>query len=300
MSALTVEASYVGNRAQRGFSVRDNNLPVWTPTANTGNVDARRPDQTWRGINLITTDMDETYDAAQFAATFRKGPTYARVTYVYQRYLTTAADQAQEVGINNAPADWTANPRDLDGEMASVVPRQQLRGAAVYELPGWSNGTADLLLGRWQFSGTFNWYDGDRLSVNLGRDNNFDGFTPDRPDQTGDVKYVRKTEATVTTWFDKSTFVNPPAPSESNQYPFGNVPRNSIRGPQRLFINAGLSKNFRLKGSFVLQLRADANNVLNHPNLNNPNMNFSSADFGLIRTKTGGGRVIQLQTKLLF
>jgi hypothetical protein len=65
-------------------------------------------------------------------------------------------------------------------------------------------------------------------------------------------------------------------------------------------MNAGIAKNFPLKGSFVFQLRADANNLLNHPNLNNPNMNFSSADFGLIRTKTGGGRVIQIQTKLLF
>ena len=45
----------------------------------------------------------------------------------------------------------------------------------------------------------------------------------------------------------------------------------------------------------MFQLRTDINNVFNHPNLSNPDLNFSSADFGLIKTKTGGGRTMQVQ-----
>lgn len=59
-------------------------------------------------------------------------------------------------------------------------------------------------------------------------------------------------------------------------------------------------KNFRLNDRFRFQLRADANNVFNHPVWGSPNLSLASSDFGLIRTKSGGGRVIQLQAKLIF
>ena len=290
--------AYVGNRASEGFAVRDNNLAVWTPTASTGNVDARRPDQAWRGINLIATDMNETYDAAQIAATLRHGPTFARLTYVYQHYLTRAADQAQEVGINNSPQRLGGQPprhrrRDGVGGAAAAGPR-----ASPTTLPGFSNRTAELFLGGWQMSGNFTWYDGDRLNVTLGRDNNVDGFTPDRPDQVGDIKYVRKANGTVTTWIDKTAFVNPPGPSADQSLSVRQRAAQRRAWASAVLHGRGGGQELPDQGSFVLQMRADAKNLLNRPNLSNPNMNFSSADFGLIRTKTGGGRMIQLQTKL--
>jgi hypothetical protein len=297
---FVLEGAYVGNRGFEGFSVRDNNLPLWTPTAGTGNVNARRPDQLWNGINLITTDLSEKYDAGQFSATYRTGANYARLTYVYQRYMTSATDQNREVGIDNSPDAWGANPRDIAGEFASVVPRQQVRGFFTYGLPSFSNRTTDLILGDWQLSGNFTWYDGDPLNVTLGRENNYDGITGDRPDQVGPINYIRTTEGTVTTWFDRSAFADPPAPSAANMYPFGTLPRNAVRGPGRTFLDAGVMKNFTLTGRYVFQFRVDINNILNHPNLSNPETNFSSADFGLIRTKTGGGRTMQVQFKLLF
>jgi hypothetical protein len=44
----------------------------------------------------------------------------------------------------------------------------------------------------------------------------------------------------------------------------------------------------------------DSKVVTDLPNLSNPNVNLSSSDFGLIRTKTGGGRTIQLQAKFIW
>ena len=300
LRGLTVEGAYVGNRGQRGFSVRDNNLAVWDATASTGNVDARRPNQLYRGINLITTDMDESYDAGQFAVNLRRTRIFARWTYTLQRYLTTAGGNNQEVGINNSPNDWATNPRDIEADRASVITRQQMRGFVTYYTPAFTDKALNAFLGNWQLSGNFTWYDGDRLDVTLGRDNNLDGFSGDRPDQTGDIVYVRQANGTVVTWFDNTAFAQPASPSAANPYPFGTLPRNAVRGPDRFFLDGALAKNFPVFTSRTIQIRADIQNVLNRPNLSNPNVNLSSSDFGLIRTKTGGGRTIQLQAKFIW
>jgi len=48
--------------------------------------------------------------------------------------------------------------------------------------------------------------------------------------------------------------------------PFGNSTRNSLRGPRLNQLNASLFKNINIRENLKLQLRAEAYNVLNHPN----------------------------------
>lgn len=298
---LSVEAGYVGNRAKHGFQVVDHNLAAWQPGANDGNLNARRPNRTWTGINIIESSLSESYDAGQVSASLKRKGVYAHLAYAFQRQLTTADDQAQEVGISNSPGNWTDNPRDLDGEQAPVVPRQVLRGFLTYDLPQWGSKFLDKVVGGWQIAGTFTWTDGDRLNVTLGRENNFDGFGPDRPDQAGPIGYVRTENPDGSwTWIDRSAFADPPAPSASNPYPFGTLGRNAVRGPSQFFADAAITRNFPLTAKVRFQLRADASNVFNHAILSNPNLNLTSTDFGVIRTRTGGGRTIQVQAKVIF
>jgi hypothetical protein len=135
----------------------------------------------------------------------------------------------------------------------------------------------------------------------MGSDWNFDGFSGDRPDQVGPINYVRQQQGDfLVQWFDKSAFAAPPRPSASNPYPFGTLPRMAIRGPDQFSVGAALMKNFQWTEKRRFQLRADTSNLLNHPNWADPNVNFSSALFGMIQTKTGGGRTVQGQIKLIF
>lgn len=300
LRGLALEGAYVGNRARHGFFVADANLPVYSATQTEGNVNARRPNQLFRAIQLVSTTSKENYDAGQFTATFRRRTTYARLSYTLQRSLSTGDAEGQEVGISNTPAAWADNPRNIDGEIAPSTPLQVLRGHLAVELPHLSPLRLDRILGGWQIGGDFTWTDGDRLNVTLGAENNFDGISGDRPDQVGSINYIRRQEGDVTTWIDRSAFVAPPAATAQNPYPFGNLPRNAVRGPSSFFANAVLMKNFPISGRVRFQLRADAQNILNHPNLSNPNMSLASADFGLIRTKTGGGRTMQIQGKVIF
>ena len=48
--------------------------------------------------------------------------------------------------------------------------------------------------------------------------------------------------------------------------PFGNVTRNSERGPALNQVNLGIFKNTKLTERITMQLRAEAFNALNHPN----------------------------------
>jgi hypothetical protein len=298
---VSVEAGYVGNRARKGWSVRDNNLALWASNATTGNVDARRPNKTWLGINLISTDANEVYDALNAVVTLNKKNTFARLTYTLQRSLTAGSSEGQEVGIDNSATAWATNPRNIAGDMASVVPRQQIRGFWNYALPAFSaNKFLKNTVGGWQISGNFTWHDGDRVNVTLGSDYNFDGFSGDRPNPTAAIRYVKQASGTSLIWIDRTGLANPPAPSAENPYTFGSLPRNAVRGPNQFFASAALMKNFNITETIRFQLRSDVNNLFNHPNWNNPNLNMSSSVFGIIQTKSGGGRVVQLQAKLYF
>lgn len=298
---LTIVAGYLGNRAKKGWSVRDNNLALWQANASTGNVNARRPNQVWHAINLISTDVNEGYDAGEFAATLNRKSFYVRMTYSLRRFLTSAGNEGQEVGIDNSPTAWAANPRNVRGDIASVVSRQQIRGFFSYQLPKFSkNVWMKYGLGGWQLSGSFNWYDGDRLNVVLGPDYNYDGFGGDRPNQVGPLDYVKQQQGSVTTWVDRSAFANPPIPAADNPYPFGNLPRDVVRGPNRFYMGTAVAKNFYFREKYRVLLRMDTSNLLNHPNRSNPVMDLSRSDFGLIQTKEGGGRIFQMQARFIF
>jgi hypothetical protein len=55
-----------------------------------------------------------------------------------------------------------------------------------------------------------------------------------------------------------------------------------------------------LTGGAKIQARLEAYNLFNHANLNDPNTNIDSTEFGLIKGKFGYGRRIQLGARLSF
>lgn len=64
----------------------------------------------------------------------------------------------------------------------------------------------------------------------------------------------------------------------------GNIGRNAFRGPGLYNLDLSLARSFQiphLREGTLLTLRADAFNLLNHANLNNPDALIGSPDFGL-------------------
>jgi hypothetical protein len=63
---------------------------------------------------------------------------------------------------------------------------------------------------------------------------------------------------------------------------FGNVGRNTMRGPGVVNLDASLFRTFKITGRADLQFRAEAFNVTNTPHFGNPNGNVNSANFGKV------------------
>ena len=76
-------------------------------------------------------------------------------------------------------------------------------------------------------------------------------------------------------------FLNPAAFKAPVAGQWGNARRNSITGPGQFNLNASLSRTFRLKTRYSLDLRMDATNLLNHVVYTSWNTTVASTQFGL-------------------
>ena len=81
-------------------------------------------------------------------------------------------------------------------------------------------------------------------------------------------------------WFDPRAFLMPAAGT------FGNVARGSFVGPKMTNFDMSLFKRFNITERYNLQFRAEAFNILNHPNFANPYGGQNG--FGLNDPSAGG------------
>ncbi|HEX9962314.1 MAG TPA: hypothetical protein VGB00_15375, partial [Pyrinomonadaceae bacterium] len=82
---------------------------------------------------------------------------------------------------------------------------------------------------------------------------------------------------------------------------FGNLGRNTFRGPSQKRFDLSFVKNTKLTERFSLEVGFDLFNVFNTVNLANPNNDLQdTVDFGIITGTTGGPRVGQFRAKFRF
>jgi hypothetical protein len=77
-------------------------------------------------------------------------------------------------------------------------------------------------------------------------------------------------------WFDITAF----APITDVR--FGNVGRNTMRGPGVVNMDLSIFRSFRVVEKLKVEFRAESFNISNTPHFANPNGNVNSAQFGRI------------------
>jgi hypothetical protein len=103
-------------------------------------------------------------------------------------------------------------------------------------------------------------------------------------------------ERNINNWLSRTNVIIPTDPSQ----PFGNAPRNNVRGPLSWTVDMVLSKRFPMPWrNGNLEFRSEFFNLLNRVNYRAPNGNRSSGAFGTI-TSTYDPRVIQLALRATF
>jgi outer membrane receptor protein involved in Fe transport len=313
VGALTVQVGYIGNRGRNLTALQDINVAEFAPNATGGNVQARRPNQGYGNIVIATSRGRSSYDALQAAANVRlRDALLGRLTYTYQRGYADCDDDPVNIG-----GACYANPRDPAGERGENQFHQTLKLFFSWNLPFLRDGSgwAGRVLGGWQVSGNAAFYSGTPLNVTLNQDWNLDGVFGDRPDRAGSIGYVKEDlgDGRVR-WIAPNGLAAPGCPAAGcaagsvDRNRFGTLPRNAVFGPGNWTVDAALLKNFRLGDARYVQLRLEAYNVFNHPNLNNPDLTFNvdqrgvpspGQNFGIIGGRTGN-RLVQLGLKLHF
>jgi hypothetical protein len=99
---------------------------------------------------------------------------------------------------------------------------------------------------------------------------------------------------TVKQWFSPSAFTSPTA------YNWGDVGRNTLRGPDEINVDSSLEKHFPIKETTSLLFRVEFFNMLNHPQFQVPAAVINSGGAGTITSTSNIARQIQAALRLTF
>jgi hypothetical protein len=163
----------------------------------------------------------------------------------------------------------------------------------------------------WEFAPLIQIYSGGPFNVTAGADNSLTAVNNDRPNLVSSNPYhevqIRKNSGAANReYLDPSAFAeicpgNVTAGCAAAGT-YGNIRRNSFRGPKSLQFDAQISREFAIHEHLTTTLRLEAFNVLNHPNFRNPDGNLShlSSTFGQISATDNSAREFQGSVKISF
>jgi outer membrane receptor protein involved in Fe transport len=296
---IGAEVAYVGSR---GF-----NLPIFMEV----NPGVYTPGQTARGARIMPAFslVRPTFSAAKswydsLQTSVRLLPTRG-LNLLASYTLGKTTDHVSGVNIGGEPrpvlpvvqGDEASLERALDAEKGPALfdARHRFVLSFGYELPKLEGQPVALraVAGGWQLNGIFQAQTGFPVPVSLGGVLDIRYMT-NRPDVTCDPNDGPKT---TTQYFDTSCFVALPLGETGTR--FGNVGRNTVRGPGFQRTDLSIFKNFDFAGRHRLQARIEAFNIWNQARFGQPVGTFGAVNFGQITTAEDG-RVIQLGIKYSF
>ncbi len=306
---FAMNVAYVGNHAQHVMASRQFN-PFIPPTS-ASTIETTRTFNGLGAVELADTYEYEMTNALELNATRRAA-----------HGLTLLANVVWMKTIDNGSSGTEGqagppNPYNLNSARGVADFDQALRitGSANYPFPKFNvNNVAGAIINGWQVNAIVQSQSGLPLTITSGVDNSKSGIGNDYAVYNPGVSITRPAGAPKTEWFNPSAFAQNPAPSAANNYAqsFGNVPRNSLRGPAFEDTDISLFKDFLTEHRVHGQFQAEAFNAWNHTNLFTPATSVSSGTFGSITatsqstgtvnspTTAGVQRVWQFALKMIF
>jgi hypothetical protein len=275
-------------------------------------INGVRPIPNFQSIFIQESVSNSNYNGMWLSANKRlaKGLTFSS-TYTFSKSIDN--NSVSSVG-SNAPQIQDFHNIATEHALSDFDARHRFTLSGVYLLPFTAeNGFLKRVVGGWSFSPILNMQSGNPfspivpLTATLVR-----GSDPvpgviynsgslqqyDRPD------YVLGQPLTVPNP-SPSQWINPKAFVRHN-LGFGSAGRNILTGPGLQDVDVALSKNTAIRERFSLQFRAEAFNLLNHPNFTQPQNSITASTFGQItatratRGDLSSSRQLQLGMKLIF
>ena len=291
------ELQYLGSKSVH----LDYSLYPNQPLPGPGNVNARRPNQLFGQIREIYNGGFSTYNGLTAILRQRMSRGLSmNLSYTWAHNMDTSND-ANGGGTSmiqyNLKADYGNSNWDI---------RHRFVGTVLYELPTFSNRSVAFrtLAGGWQANAIVFLQTGMPFNVALSGDNaNVGPIGTQRPN------YVKAGSNTCTAGFvvrngTGANCIDASAYAIPAQFTFGNLHRNDQKGAGRELVNFSMFKNFPIYERLTFQLRAEAFNLFNHANPNNPNAGgnpqLGTTSFGTITGTQTDPRVLQIVGKINF
>jgi len=315
-TTASLHAQYVGTRAvNQPYSTQVNGYQTvcqgcFAPFPYLQPTDAR-----FAAVTQLSTGANSHYNGLQLTAMKRLGHgLQGQVNYTWSHCMDTVSNGGflpfSAGGIlSPLPGDLARDYGPCDYDI-----RHNLNAQYVYQLPvRVRSHTLGYVLNGWQISGTAFWHSGVPFSV---LSTPYSAANPSTGQQEGIVQgsgpqfasivpgiplYEHHpipgvTQAGTLQWLNPDAFVSAVDPSTGQCYggdspqtcQFGNLGRNSLRGPNFLWSDFYLTKWFPLTEHVKLRFEGQFFNVFNHPNFGLPSMVLAGIP-GKPSTQTGFG-----------
>jgi hypothetical protein len=307
-----LEITYAGSKGNKLFTFFNGNQAAASPDP-TADLAPRRPVPLIdNGIDWFRSTGASSYNSLQ--AHFEKRFTHGfqlQSSYTWAHSIDNASNANLGPTQNNSDFRDFRHPEREFGNSDFGV-RHRFTLSYIYELPfghgkaigGGASGFTNQVIGGWQVAGITSVSSGNYYTVLDGNGNfsNSDGGAggaSQRPDQIGDPNAK---PCVPGTFFNTCAFADPALGS------FGNVGRNTLRGPGYQTWDLSIFKTFQTTERSHLEFRAEFFNIANHTNFllaksgpqeSNNSTVFGSDQFGIL-TAARPPRQVQFALKFAF
>ena len=319
---LVFSANYVGNKGYQEIN-QTYFANAYSPLGFAG-LPTAAPDPRFGQIRQLNNNGWSNYNGVVSSIKWRVTSNFTgSASYTWSHALDTCSNgclepfnELTDVGLRSQVSP--ANLKSLNYGSADYDIRHSMNANYVYTVPTsyFHHGILKEVLGGWTVAGTFYFHSGYPFSIvdsgvrGQGQIKNAAGIAT----QPFLAQYLGGAINTSCTYpngqcFDPASFA-----TSADQTSFGNLARNSFRGPNYFDTDLNLNKTFVIRERLRFLIGANFFNILNHPNFDLPVNNLALGNFGTITNTVSAptsaygsfqgsavsGRVVQLQAKFTF
>jgi hypothetical protein len=310
LSILLLRLGYQGSRTFKllnGFTI-NRAVPVPGIPLTTATVNQRRPDPRYYSIKQLQNGGIAYLDAAQASLEmpYRKGFS-AIAVYTFSKAIDEGSSYtsiAANKDLDHKSQTQYLNYKDKKSWSDFDSPHSLLVSFS-YDLPkiAAGNGVLAWLTRGWQFSAAMMAKSGTPFYITTGSDapgfGNVDGETGDRPNILDPsilgASVSHPDTSTQVLRRDRFAYI---LPGQER----GNIGWNVFRKQGIQNVNAAVNRqwNWGRQHPLALRFRAEAFNLTNHAQFDEPQYTFTSPSFGKITNTLNDGRVMQFTVRLVF
>ena len=308
-------ASYIGSKTSHVWLQQDINPAVYIPGLCAGKACSTTTNSNSRRVLSLLNPAQGQYIAQMITGDSGGNSFYhgglTSVQHRFSRHFSTllnytvshCIDDEDFVGDMHNSQYQNPNNRGAERGNCNFDFRSVFNATGVAVSPT-GHGLFGLVTGNWELAPLIRATSGAPLTVNSGKDNSLTAMNPvtDRPNLVLPGAVYNGTIGPSLQWLNPAAFAANPTGT------YGNLGRDTLRGPGTFNFDVSLARRFKLQERLTLQARAEAFNIINHTNLGfgtsgagtvGASMNITSGTFGQL-TAAADPRILQFALKLMF